>query len=484
MLALTIVLLHRTVVRVQSTSNAVRRVVWIVDDSRLDTERAARVLATDYEVETFSDGSALLERLASAIKSPDVVVLDWVMPGISGVEVCRFLRDNEARQGLAILLLTAHRHTDQIVEGLSAGANDYLAKPYEDEELRARVRALMRSRALLERAEQAEAAHRTLLETAPDPLLVVDREGCLRFLNAQASQMLGARALLGCPLAGLIPELASAHVPNAPGESILPTPDVSVAGRRYSPVLTAGVGTTTISLRDVTERRLLEERRLDFYSIIAHDLRTPLAAMTLRLALLGNSGADLDEKNKRDVAKLQERLRSLVSMINDFLELARLEGVSYRLKRNELDLVTLLEQVVDEYQPLMERGALSWRGIDFDETPDVVLGDARRLMQVFANLIGNAVKFTPPGGSIRATIRQHPRYLEISVIDTGSGIEPHAQARLFERYTRAEHAVGGTGLGLLIVKEIIEAHGGLVGVESSVGRGSRFWVRIPRKLAS
>jgi signal transduction histidine kinase len=461
-----------------------RRSVWIVDDSRLDLDRAARVLALDYRIETFCDGSALLEHLATG-NIPDVVVLDWVMPGISGVEVCRFLRDSETRQGLAILLLTAHRHTEQIVEGLSAGANDYLAKPYEDEELRARVGALIRSKALLERAEQAEAAHRSLLETAPDPLLVVDELGRLTFLNARARQMFSELSTLGRSLAELVPELAEAHVPVTAGESMLPAADVTVAERRFSPLLTAGRGTTTISLRDVTERRLLEERRLDFYSIIAHDLRSPLAAMTLRLALLGNHGDDLNEKGKRDVALLQDRLRSLVTMINDFLELARLEGVSYRLQRTDVNVKPLIEQVVEEYQPLMERGEITWLGTSDREgaAPASVLGDAKRLLQVFGNLIGNAIKFTRMGGTVRATIERSPHYIEVSIHDTGSGIEPELRSRLFERYTRAEHSVGGTGLGLLIVREIVEAHGGIAGVDSELGLGSRFWVRLPRKTA-
>src|SRR5688572_32173045 len=118
---LTLDTLRRTVLDVQSTG--ARRSVWVVDDSRLDAERASQVLSRDYEIETFCDGSVVLERLAATGKIPDVIVLDWVMPGISGVDVCRFLRHSEARQGLAILLLTAHRQTEQIVEGLSAGAN-------------------------------------------------------------------------------------------------------------------------------------------------------------------------------------------------------------------------------------------------------------------------------------------------------------------------------------------------------------------------
>jgi len=117
--------------------------VWIVDDSPLDAERARKVLAGHHEVEVFSDGSAMLEHLSNH-RPPDVLVLDWVMPGVSGIEVCRFLRQgNGARPELAILLLTMQTRTDDIVEGLAAGANDYVVKPYADLELRARVDALI-----------------------------------------------------------------------------------------------------------------------------------------------------------------------------------------------------------------------------------------------------------------------------------------------------------------------------------------------------
>lgn len=463
-------------------NRSVRRVVWVVDDSRLDAERASQVLGRDYDVATFCDGSALLERLESG-GAPDVVVLDWVMPGITGIEVCRFLRERGSHQSLAILLLTAHRHTEQIVEGLSAGANDYLAKPYEDEELRARVASLVRSRALLERAEHAEAAHRTLLETAPDPLLLVDAEGLLRFVNAKAAQVLGRprERLLGTALGELVPELAGSHVSPDPRDTLLPVSDVTIAGRRFSPTITASEGSTTISLRDVTERRLLDERRLDFYSIIAHDLRTPLGAMVLRVANLA-AGANLPAQAQRDVLKLQERLNSLVVMINDFLELASLEGASYSLRPSELNLPRLIQEVVEEYQPLLERSGQIFEGItQAGEGEATVLGDPKRLAQVFGNLIANAIKFTPAGGRLSARIEARPRYVEASICDNGQGIAKSAQATLFERYVRAENAVGGTGLGLMIVKEIVEAHGGLVGVESAPGMGSRFWIRLPRR---
>jgi PAS domain S-box-containing protein len=465
------------------TSPRAARVVWIVDDSRLDVERARRVLARDYDVHSFNDGSAALEQLSAGF-SPDVMVLDWVMPGVTGVEVCKFLRaSGPGAQKIGVLLLTVQRDTAQIVEGLSAGANDFLAKPYEDEELRARVASLLRTRDLLDGLERAHAENRRLLESAPDAFLVADAQGELTFLNEVARQIFEPAhgELLGRDVGELLPGLRLSSVELRPGESSVPQLDVEVSARRFSPTLRRTAdGETVISLRDVTERRILDQRRLDFYSIIAHDLRTPLNAMTLRISTMmefnragahGNLGNDLD--------KLDSRLRSLVELINDFLDLARLEGAAYRIARDPVDLHELIARVHEEFVPLLEKGKLTLQ-VPAPTSEGVVPGDANRLLQVLINLLANAIKFTAPGGVIALAVQPEERYVEVSVRDTGSGIESAMQGRLFQRYARAEHSKGGTGLGLLIVREIVEAHGGLVGVESKPGEGSRFWFRLPR----
>src|SRR4051794_7468512 len=168
----------------QSESHS-RPAVWIVDDSSVDAERARRVLADHYEVEVFADGSAMLEHLTRH-PAPSVVVLDWLMPGISGIEVCRFLRTGGvARPELAVLLLTPQKQTHQIVEGLAAGANDYLVKPYADPELHARVDALVRWNRMVERAHKAEARVAQLLEHAPDPLLGIDSTHAVSYANGE-----------------------------------------------------------------------------------------------------------------------------------------------------------------------------------------------------------------------------------------------------------------------------------------------------------
>jgi signal transduction histidine kinase len=467
-----------------------QRRVWIVDDSPLDAQRARQILAGEYDVQVFQDGSAALERLASH-EPPHVMVLDWVMPGITGLEVCRFLRSGpENHPQIGILLLTSQRNTSQIVEGLSAGANDYLAKPYEAEELRARVMSQIRAQELLERALRAEERNRRFLESAPDPMIVVDSTERVTFVNQEGCRVLKVTpaALLGQPLARAIPNFPSLPSAVSTDETSRALPDVTLEGRLFSPTIRVPASqeteTTTISLREVTAQREKENRRLDFYSIIAHDLRTPLNSISLRTQLIlnGRRGA-LSRELSDDMVKIDAHIGSLVLMINDFLELARSDAAPLITELADVDLGRLIETTMEGLQPQLETRRLEWRSLGSEEgARHSVRGDARRLSQVFANLLGNAIKFTPPGGVITTRIQRLERWLEVSVEDTGPGVPREAMLTLFERFTRAAGSaasVPGSGLGLMIVRDIIEAHGGSVGLDEQRSEGSRFWVRLP-----
>ncbi|HEY6726239.1 MAG TPA: ATP-binding protein [Polyangiaceae bacterium] len=469
------------------SSGIPRRRVWIVDDSPLDAQRARNALVSSYDIEVFQDGASVLECLTSK-PPPDVLVLDWVMPGISGPDVCRFLRTQpDHGSAIGIVLLTAHRAVEQIVEGLSAGANDYLAKPYEPEELQARVMSQVRARELLERATRAERVTHGLLESAPDAMLAIDLEGRVVFANSEAGRVFECvtKALVGQPIHALIPawsDLAE-QLANDPAR---PLPDVTIGTRVFSPTnratLISDQAAATVSLRDVTARRAAEARRLDFYSIVAHDLRSPLGAISLRteLILRGERGA-LTPEAAADVRKIDRDIKSLTVLINDFLEMASVENAPITIERSNIDISSLLDATMEGVRPLLEANRLAWRRIATACSPSDcrVSGDVNRLNQVFGNLIGNAIKFTESPGLITTEVRRVNGSVEVSVADTGRGIPRQALPTLFDRYTRAERGVPGSGLGLMIVREIVQAHGGSVGVESEVGAGSRFWVRLP-----
>ena len=454
-----------------------------MDDSPLECERARRALATHYDVRTFADGAALLERLA-AESAPCVLVLDWLMPGVSGIEVCRFLRARPDTEALSILLLTGQNETAQIVEGLSAGANDFLTKPYADEELRARVASLVRSRQLTERAEQAERLLRKVLAHLPDAVITFDRQRRIVFANTCAERLLDAplSELSGHSIDSLMPRLAPAKL-----DGLVALPDFrfhdKVLAPRVSVPPSDDEGNTTITLRDVTDSRRLEERRLDFYSMIAHDLRRPLAAMLMRtqLALRGHHG-EIEEPIRQDFAKIGGAITDLVQMINDFLELARLEDAGFRMARVSLSMTELARETVEEVRPLADAKGVAVEVRADGGATDDVSGDRRRLSQVLTNLLSNAIKFTPAGGRVTVEVKTQGDTVATGVLDTGVGISEAALPLLFQRYSRVDNQpMQGTGLGLLIVRQIVEAHSGAVGVESEPGAGSRFWFSLPRQ---
>lgn len=465
--------------------------VWIVDDSRTDAARAQQSLAGDFETEVFLDGSAALEALAHRRPAPDVILVDWIMPGISGLEVCRFLRAAPEHARVGVLLLTVHRRPQDVVEGLAAGANDFLSKPFETQELRARVRTLVRNVELLERVERAEAAIRDVLANAPDAILAMDPSGRIRYANVEATRLLRrpAESLSGVPITKVLPGIPPEALANAIDHVPAQLRDISWGDLLLSPtvrVLSAGSEfSTAISLRDVTEQRNRELRRLDFYSMVAHDLRSPLSAIQLRAGMLLRGGRGvLATPVMNDVQRIQASAGALITMVNDFLDLARFESQGFRIRQDELDICALARSTLDELEPLIQAKSLAY---SFAPCPDptLVRGDRQRLVQVLSNLIGNAIKFTPAGGRIDVRVRRGERDVDIDVEDTGPGIAPEAVPTLFQRYTRAATAgsSSGSGLGLLIVREIVESHGGAVGVDTKPGRGSRFWIRLPCVLS-
>jgi signal transduction histidine kinase len=328
-----------------------------------------------------------------------------------------------------------------------------------------------------------------LLAHAPDPIFAIDAQGGISFANAEALRVSRRprHEVVGQTIDAIVPGLNLRNISVGPGESLLPLPDVELGERIYSPSIRVlpsdNAAETTVALRDVTERRKAEARRLDYYSIIAHDLRSPITSILLRIEriLRGKYGV-LHADLIADLRRMEGSLRSQVAMINDFLELARLEGVGYKVERRPLDVAELVRSTMDDFRPLFEDRRLTWRPIGLDASA-MISGDRERLAQVFSNLVSNAIKFTEPPGVITTDLSITDDQVELSVADTGQGIAPDQLQEIFERYTRppdeARHAPG-TGLGLMIVRELVEAHGGVVGVESQLGVGSRFWLRLPR----
>jgi len=232
--------------------------------------------------------------------------------------------------------------------------------------------------------------------------------------------------------------------------------------------------------------RLSEVDRLkhEFFSHISHELRTPLAATQEAVHLLDDRVVGpLEPKQARLVEIIRASTGRMLRLVDRILELSRLRAGLLRVDRRWVDVETVIGRAVQELLPQAEaRGlAVQRNGTGVGVR---VWGDSERLLELLVNLIGNAIKYTPPGGSVGVRVAQATDWVEIVVEDTGIGIPADALPSIFDPYYQARDARGGTGLGLAIVKGIVEAHGGRVHAESREGKGSRFTVTLPRRAGA
>ena len=418
-----------------------------MDDSPLEAELARRTLAPAYSVEVFTNGGATIEQFASG-PPPDAVILDWQMPGISGLEVCQFLRSRPATQAIPILILTVRRGTDDLVQCLAAGADDFLAKPCDAAELSARVGALIRSKQLHRRMQAAESAVRSLLMQLPDAIMGIDESGQVTFINTEAQRMLGREppSVIGHPLDQVLPELSLAQ--RLPADlDVLALPDLTIGDRVYAPALRryAGVDVTefTLSFRDVTSHRRHEEERArllaaesaaraqaeqasrakdEFLAVVSHELRTPLNAILGWTRIL-QTGKQNEEQRRRALGTIERNATAQQKLIEDILEVSRIISGKLQIRRMLVDLGTVVRSAVDAVRLAADARSITITA-DVPSDPPRIVGDPDRIQQIVWNLLSNAVKFTPIRGCVTVQVGDEGGGAFIRVRDTGKVSRP------------------------------------------------------------
>jgi two-component system, sensor histidine kinase and response regulator len=364
--------------------------VLIVDDAADNYLLLHAILKSEgYEISFADSGPKALERVQSV--PPDLVLLDVMMPGMDGFEVTRRIRDNTDLPFIPILLITAYDQPS-VALGLNAGADEFIRKPVEPDELIARVRSLLRLK------------------------LSID------------------------------------------------------------------------------ERDRIARQREDFVSRLTHDLRTPLVAAERALNLLEQQTlGKIPEVVQKLIATMIRSNQNMLKMVNSLLEVYRYEAGKKPLALMPVNLWELIEDIVQELQPLATAKELVFTAylpasaVDKAEIITSVTGDYLELRRVLVNIIGNAIKFTAQGS---VQVRLCPsvnlklsgpsqRYAVIEIEDTGPGIAAAEQSVIFESFRHGQHEHSGTGLGLNLSHCIIEAHQGKIEVCSQVGRGSTFTIYLP-----
>jgi len=238
-----------------------------------------------------------------------------------------------------------------------------------------------------------------------------------------------------------------------------------------------------IVFTDVTDKKRLEKIRQDFISNVSHELKTPLTSIKAMVEVLLEGGAEDSKLRKDFLENINQEVDRLSRLVSDLLLLSRLESDREFLNPISTDFVTLITRTVSRFQPrAMKEGITLSLEIKGDIPPLKV--DVNYIDQVISNLIDNAIKYTPSGGKIDVIVEDLGKDIRVSVKDTGIGIPKEDLPRIFERFYRGDKSrslsLGGVGLGLSIVKHIVEAHGGRVGVESEIGKGSTFYFTLPK----
>jgi PAS domain S-box-containing protein len=339
------------------------------------------------------------------------------------------------------------------------------------------------------------------LRSVGDGLLVAGIGGQIVFVNRRTTEILGMteRSLLGSSLWDRIgqPEKSIAEtlerllVDRATVER--ETTFGSSAPRhfilRLSPVCESGEDRGAVvgivaALSDITKQRELQEMKTEVMSLVTHELRTPITAIQGMSEVLAQFDVEPDRRREMHAA-INEEAKRLARMIDEYLDITRLEAGAHPLKKTPLRVDALVERVLLLLGPLASsRGTEIQR--DFGKNLPVITADPDLLAQAVTNVIGNAVKYSPRGVKLRVSARTDGGELLIEVADQGYGIAPEDITRIFEKFYRVPRAENadepGTGLGLAFVREIMEAHGGYVTVESERGTGSTFTLRLPFQL--
>jgi PAS domain S-box-containing protein len=349
---------------------------------------------------------------------------------------------------------------------------------------------------LFEAADQGRQRLAAILASTPDAVVVTDRDECLLLVNpaAEAVFQVSGQAIIGRALAQVLPspQLISLLQGNGNGSHPPAAGELTLASGRTlyasaSPIIAAdgsAQGRVCV-LRDVTHFKELDEMKSEFVATVSHDLRSPLTFMRGYASMLPIVGA-LNDKQHEFADKIIAGVQQMTVLIDDLLDLGRIEA-EVGLVRESVTIPAVIGEVVELLKPPIVGSSIKLL-VDVPHSLPPLWGDATLLRQAITNLLENAIKYTPSGGTVTLQATVADANMQVIVSDTGPGIAPADQAHLFDKFFRVRQRgstqVKGSGLGLAIVKSIAERHGGLVWVESRLGHGSKFFMSIPLASAS
>ncbi|WP_250481314.1 ATP-binding protein [Caballeronia sp. GAOx1] len=478
--------------------------ILVADDNADLRAYLQRLLSPHYAVTTAVDGIDALQKAFAA--PPDLVLTDVMMPELDGFGLLARLRTERRTRTIPILLLSARAGEEARIDGLAAGADDYLVKPFSARELMARVSAHIATAQLRRDADQAvrasEAQFRALVTATSDIIFRMSPDW------TQLRQLFGQDFIVDT----LEPSDSwlTRYIPIAERQRVLAAVEAAVRScspfelehrvtrvdgtigwvfSRAIPVLEDGAIVEWLGVAsDVTARKQAEQALLDadrrkdeFLATLAHELRNPLAPIRNALHLFSLTGNDIPAPALREM--LLRQVNHMVRLVDDLMEASRISNGKLELQRAPVDLNDVVRTALETSKPLLERGRHRVT-VRATEQPLIVDGDEVRLTQVLANLLNNAAKYTDAGGSVEVESRAEGEWAIVNVRDSGIGLSAHQLPRLFEMFAQVDsshaRAGGGLGIGLALAQRLTQMHGGSVLAQSDgLGQGSTFSIQLP-----
>jgi signal transduction histidine kinase/CheY-like chemotaxis protein len=483
--------------------------IVLADDNADMRAYLGKLLGARWRVDVASDGVEALE-LTRRLR-PNLVVTDVMMPQLDGFGLLRALRADPQTSDIPVVMLSARAGEESRVEGFEAGVDDYLVKPFTAREVMARVEAqLLRARV---RAVENEHRRRLAEVFSHAPVAVAVLRGpahVFELANGPYRELIARREVVGQSIRDAVPELAGQgifellddvyrtgepHIGRSRRVMLRRGPDSALEecffDFVYQPTfdINGEVDGITVVAFDVTAlanaRRAAEDANRakdEFLAMLGHELRNPLAPILTALQLLRLRGVQAGERERTII---ERQVRHLVGLVDDLLDISRITRGKIRLTRVPTQLSDAVARGIELASPLLEQHQHDL-AVDIQTEGLGVLADPERLAQIVSNLLTNAAKYTPPGGQIRVSAALDGNDVVLRVRDTGMGIDAEMLPRVFDLFTQDRQAIdraqGGLGLGLAIVRSLVELHGGSVSAHSDGrGRGSEFVVRLPHQ---
>jgi PAS domain S-box-containing protein len=473
--------------------------ILVVDDEKVIREGCREVLALEeFEVLLAENGEQGLEMIEKV--HFDVVLLDLMMPGLSGFEVLS--RVKALHPDTSIIVITGYATIEHTIEAMKNGAFDFIPKPFSPDQLRVVVSKAIEHTSALKDISNEKSRMRVLIDLLANGVMVTDVEKKLVLANPAFMKITGFKGddIIGRPFTELVQQEQlqqmvehALSMPESEFTELTEELEIAKSGedktatyvarcRPFRDRIRRNLGTITV-LSDITYLKDINQRQSDFVSMVAHEIRSPLNSVMAQLKVIQDGLAgDVTSKQGEILGRASEKINGLVSLSSELLNMASREAGLIALERTKCDMAEVIKDQIDFHQPKAQAKGIQ---LKLDPLPDLppVLANKQNMEEVLSNLITNAINYTPEKGEISVSARPEKHHLCISISDTGIGIEKEDLNRIFDRFYRVKNEktryIIGTGLGLPIVKSIVEAHDGMIRVKSKPGHGSTFYVYIP-----